>query len=139
MVLKLKPAHQPMSKNPVLADRINAMCVQAFPGAPELATLYAAALRGQADKLQPKAASVDDAFARLAKTLETVIRTHAGTLRDFMLDEQVAGPQGSGLVDANRFRPTVEEVNTAAGMVARNLESRQLGAAEVVVDALQKA
>lgn len=139
MVMKIKSPAAGMSSNPILIEKINAMCLTAFPHAPETATLCAAAMRACVDDLKPRPVSVDDAASRLALLLEKVIRTHAGTLRDFVMDEQVNGTtETAGLVDTNRFRPTMEEVNAAAGMVARNMESRAIGAGEKVIDILRK-
>lgn len=139
MAMKLKHKPTKLSDDRGLIERINALCMQTFPGAPETATLYAGAMRSQIDGLKPRAIDANDAFNRLAKTLEKVVRTHAGTLRDFMLDEAVNGPTQRGVTDTNQYRPTVDEVNQAAGMVARNLESRALGDGEKVVDVLKGA
>ena len=139
MVTKLKHRIVKLSEDRALIERINTLCLQTFPGAPELATLYAGAMRGQIDSLKPRALDANDAFNRLAKTLEKVVRTHAATLRDFMVDEAVTGPTSAALLNTNQFRPTVDEVNQAAGMVARNLESRALGDGEKVIDALKGA
>lgn len=137
MVIKLKA--KPLSENRALIERINALCTQTFPGAPELATLYAGAARAQIDNLKPRAIDANDAFNRIAKTLEKVVQTHAATLREFVMDEHINGPSNDPLVDANKYRPTTAEVNEAAGMVARNMESRALGSGESVIDALKTA
>ena len=138
MVMKLKVHATKLSEDPVLIERINELARQTFKGAPETATLYAAAMRSMIDMLKPRPIDANDAYGRIAKHLEANVRTHAATIKDFMLQEAVDGPVDEALVDANKYRPTVEEVNAAAGMVARNMESRQLGSAEKVVSVLNK-
>ena len=112
---------------------VQAICQEVFRGdaTGELQTLFAANTLSMMDGLKGKARPRDynEVMRWVAETLTKILQTHGDTLQNMYTESQTLGaaPGQRGKTDANKYRPTVDDVNAAIEMVARDRERRTSG------------